>query len=75
MGDSDSDGYQDNEEWWDGIDPSDADGRRRVMVVFYVNTDIPTLSEWAMIIFAVVILALMTYVVVRRRRSLQPTTA
>jgi hypothetical protein len=39
------------------------------------DVQIPTLSEWAMIIFAVVIMALMTYVVVRRRRSVQPTTA
>jgi hypothetical protein len=39
------------------------------------SSSIPTLSEWAMIIFAVVIMALMTYVVVRRRRSLRPTTA
>jgi hypothetical protein len=36
-------------------------------------SDIPTLSEWAMIIFAVVIMALMTYVIVRRRRCVQPT--
>ena|GEM_PF-6321840 len=42
---------------------------------FSTSEDIPTLSEWAMIIFAVVIMALMTYVVVRRRRSVQPTTA
>jgi hypothetical protein len=37
--------------------------------------NIPTLSEWAMIVFAVVILALMTYVVIRRRKNIQPTTA
>jgi hypothetical protein len=36
---------------------------------------IPTLSEWAMIVFAVVILSLMTYVVIRRRKQIQPTTA
>ena len=32
-------------------------------------SSIPTLSEWAMIVFAVVILSLMTFVVIRRRRS------
>jgi hypothetical protein len=36
---------------------------------------IPTLSEWAMIIFAVVIVGLLTYVMVRRRRRIQPTAA
>ena len=32
------------------------------------GTPIPTLSEWAMIIFSVVLLGLMTYYVIRRRR-------
>ncbi len=45
------------------------------LMQFSTTDDIPTLSEWAMIVFAVVIMALMTYVVVRRRRSIQPTTA
>jgi hypothetical protein len=54
-------------------------GGRQIEMVFINEaelqppSDIPTLSEWAMIIFAVVIMALMTYVVVRRRRCVQPT--
>ncbi|TFH59724.1 MAG: IPTL-CTERM sorting domain-containing protein, partial [Candidatus Zixiibacteriota bacterium] len=32
---------------------------------------IPTLSEWAMIIFSVLLLGMMTYYVVRRRRTAQ----
>jgi hypothetical protein len=36
---------------------------------------IPTLGEWALIVFAVVILGMMTYVFVRRRRGIRPTAA
>lgn len=35
------------------------------------SASIPTLSEWAMIIFSVLLLGMMTYYVVRRRRTAQ----
>ncbi|MCX6830859.1 MAG: IPTL-CTERM sorting domain-containing protein [candidate division Zixibacteria bacterium] len=34
---------------------------------------IPTLSEWAMIVFSVLLLGMMTYYVIRRRRTAQVT--
>jgi hypothetical protein len=37
------------------------------------DSEIPTLSEWAMIIFSVLLLGMMTYYVVRRRRTAQVT--
>ncbi|MFH2054683.1 MAG: hypothetical protein ABIJ61_01880, partial [bacterium] len=44
--------------------------------VFLVSADaIPTLSEWAMIIFAVVILGMITYVVIRKRRNIASAAA
>jgi hypothetical protein len=37
----------------------------------YIGIGIPTLSEWAMIVFSVVLLGMMTFYVIRRRRTAQ----
>jgi hypothetical protein len=45
------------------------------MFSIYLWEDIPTLSEWALIIFALVILGTITYVMIRRRRNIRSVTA
>jgi hypothetical protein len=40
-----------------------------------IPSDIPTLSEWALIVFAVLIVASITYVLIRRRRRAYPASA
>ncbi len=47
-------------------------------VIYYYRTSdapIPTLSEWALIILAIVILGAITYVMIRRRRNISSATA
>jgi heme/copper-type cytochrome/quinol oxidase subunit 2 len=39
------------------------------VVTINVTCPVPTLSEWAMIVFSVLLLGMMTYYVVRRRRT------
>jgi hypothetical protein len=38
--------------------------------IAYCSSEIPTLTEWGMIIFAVLLLGFMAYVVIRRRKSI-----
>jgi hypothetical protein len=47
---------------------STASGSSCSAVLDMYAADIPTLSEWAMIVFSVLLLGMMTYYVVRRRR-------